>query len=421
MTVAAEIIPANEDDRMRAVRRYDILDTPPDGAFDRIAELAAELLDVPIAIVSIVDTDRIWFKSHHGLDASQIDRDPGLCASAILHENPWIVTDAQHDPRTLANPLVAGEFGLRFYVGVPLTTHDGYNLGTLCVLDKAPRTVSDDEIGMLEKLTALVMDELELRRSAHAAIAESAGRLEEVEALAEALQSSLLPPALPKIDFIDLAASFRPASRHQVGGDFYDVFPTGGNSWGLVIGDVRGKGPIAASRTSLTRYSMRTAAVYESEPLAVLRAVNQTLLTDTRDELEPVFVTAIFAHAFRSGEDVEIHFASGGHPLPTVLRRDGTVAVVGTPGSLLGVVEEPDLTGSVVRLSPGDVLVLVTDGVHDSGGPARLEQAGLDRILRSCQGYEPQEVVDRVTAAAMEHQRDDIAVLALGVPVRDLK
>lgn len=417
MTVGAALIPSNEDERMRAVRRYDILDTPPDGAFDRIAELAAELLAVPIAIVSIVDTDRIWFKSHHGLDdVSQIDREPGLCASAILHETPWVVTDAQHDPRTLANPLVAGGFGLRFYVGVPLTTYDGYNLGTLCVLDKTPRPASDREIAVLEKLAALVMDELELRRSASAAVTQAAGRLEEVEALAGALQASLLPPALPKIDFIELAAAYRPASRHQVGGDFYDVFPTGDDSWGFVIGDVRGKGPDAASRTSLARYSMRTAAVYESEPQAVLRAVNQALLTDSRDEVEPVFVTAIFARASRSSEQVEVRFASGGHPLPTLLRRDGAVEAVGTPGSLLGVVDEPDLADSVVRLGASDVLILVTDGVHDSGGPARLEQAGLERILRSCRGCRPQEIVDRVTEAALERQRDDIAVLALGAP-----
>lgn len=418
MTVAPGILPGNEEERMRAVRRYDILDTPPDGAFDRIAELAAELLAVPIAIVSIVDTDRIWFKSHHGLDVTQIGRDPGLCASAILHETPWVVTDAEHDPRTLANPLVAGDFGLRFYVGVPLTTHDGYNLGTLCVLDKTPRPVSGQEIGVLEKLAALVMDELELRRSAQTAVAQAAARLQDVEALARALQASLLPPALPVIDFLDLAAAYRPASRHQVGGDFYDVFPTGDTSWGFVIGDVRGKGPDAASRTSLARYSMRTAAVYESEPHAVLRAVNHALLNDPRDEVEPVFVTAVFAHASQTGEGVEIRFASGGHPLPTLLRHTGEVAVVGSPGSLLGVIDDPDLRNSVVHLHPGDVLVLVTDGVHDSGGPARLEQAGLERILRDCKGCGPHEVVERITAAALERQRDDIAVLALGAPVR---
>ena len=122
--------------RMAAVRRYDILDTPPDGVFDRITALAARRFGVPISIISIVDEDRIWFKSHHGLPVEEIGRDPGLCASAILSADPHILTDASIDPRSLANPLVAGDFGLRFYAGVPLTTSDGHNLGTLCIIDK---------------------------------------------------------------------------------------------------------------------------------------------------------------------------------------------------------------------------------------------------------------------------------------------
>jgi GAF domain-containing protein len=97
-----------EAQRLAAVRRYDILDTPPDGAFDRITAIAARLLNVPIAIVSIVDHDRIWFKSRHGVDVPQVDRDPGLCASCILQDSPWIVSDAKADVRALANPLVAG-------------------------------------------------------------------------------------------------------------------------------------------------------------------------------------------------------------------------------------------------------------------------------------------------------------------------
>src|SRR3546814_569788 len=109
----ATIIPENEAQRLDAVRRYDILDTPPDGTFDRVTALAADLLSVPISIISIVDEDRIWFKSHHGIDTGQIDRGPGLCASAILHEDPWILTDASRDVRSLANPLVASEFGDR--------------------------------------------------------------------------------------------------------------------------------------------------------------------------------------------------------------------------------------------------------------------------------------------------------------------
>jgi len=150
-------------DRMEAVNRYQILDTPPDGAFDRITALAARLFAVPIAIVSVVDYDRIWFKSHHGVEISQIDRDPGLRASAILQNEPWIIQDATADPRALSNPLVADGFGLQFYAGVPLRTRDGYNLGTICVLDHQPRTFSPQDIKTLEDLAAIVMNDLELR------------------------------------------------------------------------------------------------------------------------------------------------------------------------------------------------------------------------------------------------------------------
>ena len=158
-----------EQQRLEAVRRYDVLDTPPDGAFDHITALASKLLRAPIAIVSIVDHDRIWFKSRHGLKIEQIDRDPGLCASCILQDGPWIVNDARADPRALANPLVAGAFGAQFYLGIPLRTQEGCNLGTLCILDFAPRQVTDDQVSILSHLAAIVMDELELRLSARQA------------------------------------------------------------------------------------------------------------------------------------------------------------------------------------------------------------------------------------------------------------
>src|SRR3982074_2730792 len=137
--VSPSILPPDEDTRMQAVRRYDVLDTPPDGTFDRVTAMAARRFGVPISIISIVDHDRIWFKSRYGVNVEQIGRDPGLCASAVLRTDPHILPDATKDIRSLANPLVAGDFGLRFYAGVPLTTSDGYNLGTLCVIDKEPR------------------------------------------------------------------------------------------------------------------------------------------------------------------------------------------------------------------------------------------------------------------------------------------
>ncbi len=178
---AENLTPADEPARLAAVKRYDILDTPPDGSFDRITAHAARLFNVPISIVSIVDHDRIWFKSHHGLSVTEIGRDPGLCASAILRDDPRILPDARCDLHALANPLVAGEFGLRFYAGVPLRTHDGFNLGTLCVIDKEPRQVSADEIAHLEDLASIVMDQLELRLSARAAVSKSAELTEGIE------------------------------------------------------------------------------------------------------------------------------------------------------------------------------------------------------------------------------------------------
>ncbi|MDJ0390321.1 histidine kinase dimerization/phosphoacceptor domain -containing protein [Roseomonas sp. E05] len=176
------LIPEAEAQRMAAVRRYNILDTLPDGAFNRVTALAARRFRVPISIISIVDHDRIWFKSCQGLpDVKQIGRDPGLCASAILVAKPYILTDAKLDPRSLANPLVAGEFGLRFYAGVPLRTSDGHNLGTLCVIAKEPRTIHQAEVADLEDLASLVMDQLELRLSAMNALSQAQLMVREID------------------------------------------------------------------------------------------------------------------------------------------------------------------------------------------------------------------------------------------------
>lgn len=402
-----------ESARMEAVRRYDVLDTPADGSFDRIAALAAQIFRVPIGIVSVVDTDRIWFKARHGLDVPQIDREPGLCASAILGSEPWIVNDARADPRTLANPLVAGEFGLRFYAGAPLTTHDGFNLGTLCVIDREPREVSEEETRLLVELADVVVDELELRRNARIAIADAEARLNDLEHLAQALQASLLPPSLPTISHLTLGARYQPANRFEVGGDFYDLFPIDDAVWGVVIGDVMGKGPHAAARTSAARYTIRAAAIQEAHPARVLETVNQTLLADPNADSEAPFVTALFARVEAGPDGATVTFASAGHPLPTVLRAHGRTEVVGKPGTLLGVLPAVDVHDSAVDLAPGDTLVLITDGVHDSGQPVRLQQAGLERVLADCDGLTTSEIVERIHAAVTAAQRDDIAILVL--------
>ena len=172
---AARLLPAPdrtaEQLRVDAVRRYDILDTPPDGAFDRIAEMAAQHFDVPVSTVSIVDEDRVWFKAAHGLDGvSQVGTTPGLCTSVVTQDDTYVVPDALTDPRTLAHPLVTSEFGLRFYAAAPVITHDNFRLGTVTVIDFKPRTIEEEQLRMLHHLAGIVMDELELRLASMRAI-----------------------------------------------------------------------------------------------------------------------------------------------------------------------------------------------------------------------------------------------------------
>lgn len=153
----------NEAERIKALRKYAVLDTPDEPAFDRITRLAARLLGTPIATLTLVDEDRQWFKSAYGLDQRQSSRELSFCAHAILSNDVMVVPDATADPRFATNPLVTGEPRIRFYAGAPLRTPDGLNLGTLCAIDTVPRQFGADERQVLSDLAALAMDELQLR------------------------------------------------------------------------------------------------------------------------------------------------------------------------------------------------------------------------------------------------------------------
>ncbi|WP_162659172.1 GAF domain-containing protein [Tuwongella immobilis] len=150
-------------DRLATLRRYDILDTPPENAFDRITSLATRIFQIPYAVISLIDDDRIWFKSKAGLSVPEVLREPGLCASVIDQDGVYLVESARTDARSQRNSLVTAEFGLQFYAGAPLTTHEGFRLGSMCIFDQKPRTFDPSQSAMLADLAAIVMDELELR------------------------------------------------------------------------------------------------------------------------------------------------------------------------------------------------------------------------------------------------------------------
>jgi sigma-B regulation protein RsbU (phosphoserine phosphatase) len=403
---------------MEAVRRYDVLDTPPDGAFDRITALAARHFGVPISIVSIVDTDRIWFKSHHGLDVDEIGRDPGLCASAILQDGPWIVEDASSDARTLANPLVAGEFGLRFYAGAPLTTREGHNLGTLCVIDHEPREVSEDDAGVLRDLAAIVVDELELRLSSRTAVEREQELRDLAERTARSLQETLLPPELPAIEGAELAALYQPADDSVVGGDFYDVFAVAPDLWVMAVGDVSGKGASAAGVTGLARHTIRTAAMTTDDPARVLTVLNRAMFLGREGDLDH-YCTAHVAFLRREGNGFALRSASAGHPAGVLLRASSDVESVAAEGPPVGWFETAAFTAVDVVLAPGDALVLYTDGLSEARRDgALLGEPAIHALLAEAAGETADGIAGRIAALLARddtEQRDDTALLVARV------
>lgn len=160
-------IPGNEADRLRTLRGYEILDTKPEDRFDDLTRLAALVCRTPIALVSLVDEDRQWFKSKIGLAASQTPREDTFCAHAIMTPELLVVPDASQDPRFATNSLVLGEPHIRLYAGAPLTAPDGHNLGALCIIDRKPRRLSREQLESLRILSRQVVAQVTLGRNLH--------------------------------------------------------------------------------------------------------------------------------------------------------------------------------------------------------------------------------------------------------------
>ena len=154
-------LPDDEEARLSTLHDLDVLDTAPEARFDRYTDMASSTFDMPIALVSLIDENRQWFKSHHGIEATETPRDMAICAHTILGDGVLQVPDAIADPRFADNPLVADDPRLRFYAGAPLTLSDGTRAGSLCVIDHRPRLLDDDQLAELRRLADLVVAELE--------------------------------------------------------------------------------------------------------------------------------------------------------------------------------------------------------------------------------------------------------------------
>ncbi|WTL44282.1 SpoIIE family protein phosphatase [Streptomyces sp. NBC_01497] len=263
---------------------------------------------------------------------------------------------------------------------------------------------------------------LRARRAAEEARRQAETDRERLQEALAVLQQSLLPAQLPTVPGLEAASYYHTASPDLLGGDFYDLFPLDTGRWAFFLGDVCGKGPQAAAVTSLTRYTLRAAALHDADPVTVLSTLN-TVLHERYTRGDTRYCTAIFGVLEPGGDHVGVHLASGGHPSALIQRADGTADYLPTPGGMLiGVLPQVQFTAARTRLSPGDTLLLYTDGLTEARtGPGR-ELYGDDALRAFTAGQPPSGPQALITALTGLLARfgdgldDDTALLAFGVP-----
>lgn len=429
----ADGLPAALSDPLRvaAVEATALLDTGPEEVFEDLAVLAARVTGVGRAFVTLVDANRSFWKSCVGVDATAIaDRQnpvrESFCYFLVgLAGAPFIVDDAAADARTREHPS-AKSMSIGAWAGYPLLSPDGQVLGSFCVIDDFPREWSEADLATLATLARSVSAEIHLRQS----LAASQKAHQVSAELAHTLQQGMLPPALWPVPGLDAAASYLPASGLarsdiEVGGDFYDLFHTRGPFYGAVLGDVCGKGVQAAQVTAMARYTIRADAGGTASPADLLGRLNTAMLAQRALR----FLTAVYASFRLTAAGLAGRISLAGHPPALVRRANGRVYELGEPGTLLGVLKEVSHTDVRFRLSPGDALLLYTDGACEARprpgtAPDQVRpEFGEDELagtLADTHGMDAAATIDHISGTLNAQHggwaSDDTALLALRVP-----
>jgi len=388
-------IPEDEAGRLAELHALGLLDTPPEERYERIIRLLTLALKVPIAFVTLVDADRQWFKASCGLGRLETPRSVSFCGHAILSDEAMIVPDASQDERFFDNPLVTGEPHIRFYAGQPLHGPGGHKVGTLCIADRRPRIVHQEEVEILGEMARVVERELGLVEAVHLQrelIASQRLLLHEM-AQASRYVLSLLPE--PTDGMVRTRWRFEPCS--DLGGDFFGYGWIDLDHFAVYLLDVSGHGVGAALLSVSVGNALRGRSLPDTDfrdPAAVLSGLNDAFPMDQHDEKYFTIWYGVYDRAHR-----RLTYASGGHP-PALLLTGPTSATsrpveLDEGGPAVGMLAGVSFQSESVTLGPSARLYVFSDGVYEihKPGGTMMKQGELVDYLASSPGPDgPDEV-----------------------------
>ena len=424
--------------RLASVAATGLMGTGPEEVFDDLATLAARILDVPFAFITIVDDQRCWWKSVAGEGAGKARSnaaEDSLCHFMIASGKPLIVEDAAADER-ISHYRSVSEVGIGAWAGFPVVAADGEILGSLCAVDQRARPWSEQDVKVLDTLAAAASREISLRsalaaeRRASIATSESEARVGALAVQAAVLSESLQVGLLPAFDAVALRigveARYQPGERRLLlGGDLFDLTRTPDGSLAFLIGDVAGHGAVPAAVGASLRAAWRALALTQDGSAQWIDGLERVLTSEHLDA--ELFVT--LATGTIEPDLTSVTIRSAGHPPPLLRHGDGRVEVLdvetGPPVGLgEGVALRPPTT---LPLSPGWSLLLCTDGLFEGrASPGSRQRVGLDEVARRfatlAGAVQPDgSTLDRLLASVTVSNGgpidDDVAVLLLHAPL----
>jgi hypothetical protein len=399
--IQLDLPPAVEEKRLRSLEQLQILDSPPEDRFAQVTRMARLVFGVPMASVAMLDRDRLWFKMVEGLPLTEVPRTQTVCQTTVARaltdpvEPALVVEDLEQVPEFAALPGVGGDGGVRFYAGYPLFGPGHQPVGTFCLYDTVPRAMDGSELETFRELAGWAQRELE--------------RADDLSRAAE-VQRQLLPPPLRGVRGYEVRSLCSPA--YAVGGDFYDHYQTDDGAI-FTVADVMGKGLGAAILTASVRSALRGASralehacpgTHLDESVALVANHVSQDLANTES-----FVTLFHARLVSATGDVE--YIDAGHGLALVARRNGDVESLPGCGLPLGVLTDDSWDCEHVTLEPGDMLVVVSDGLLD----LLSEDSDAHTVQQFVAGHaDPRALCSAVAElAASSAPLDDVTVVAV--------